>query len=100
MRIFLALLLLAAPAQARTCILTVYEHANFRGQSWRVTTDQPDIPHAWDDRISSIIVTSGTWEFYDLDDYMGDHVRLTPGRYAWAGDRLDDQISSFRCVSR
>ncbi len=95
-------LLLAAPA-ARTqqpgCDMTVYEHVNYRGESLRIRQDMPEVPVPWNDRISSVIITAGTWEFYEHDTYGGARARLRPGRYSWAGDRMDDQVSSLRCIA-
>ena len=95
-------LLLAAPfaqAQQAGCDLTVYEHTNYRGERLRIRQDMPEVPPAWNDRISSVIIAAGTWEFYEHGAYGGARARLRPGRYSWAGDRLDDVVSSLRCVA-
>ena len=95
-------LLLGAPAawaQQAGCDLTVYEHTNYRGESLRIRQDMPEVPPAWNDRISSVIIAAGTWEFFEHGEYRGNRTRLRPGRYSWAGDQMDDQVSSLRCVA-
>jgi hypothetical protein len=95
-------LLLAAPivrAQQPGCDLTVYEHPNYRGESLRLRQDVPTVEERWNDRISSVTITAGTWEFFEHAEYRGEHLRLRPGRYATMVDRWDDVVSSLRCVA-
>lgn len=103
LRAALTLALLLAPVAARAqqpgCDLTVYEHTNYRGESLRLRADTPVLEARWNDRISSVVVSAGTWEFFEHVEYRGAVSRLRPGRYSWAGDRMDDQVSSLRCVA-
>jgi hypothetical protein len=97
----LAVLLAAPAAQAQQsgCDLTVYEHTNYRGESLRLRQDVPLVEERWNDRISSVTITAGTWEFFEHAEFRGARTRLRPGRYSWIGEQLDDQISSLRCVA-
>jgi hypothetical protein len=52
----------------------------------------------WNDKISSIKVYSGTWEFFEHADFQGRSFRLTPGEYPWVTDVWNDLISSFKPV--
>ncbi len=88
----------AAQAQRAGCELTVYEHTNYRGETWRVLESTPAVEERWNDRISSLIITAGTWEFFEHAEYGGHKVTLRPGRYSWIGERLEDEVSSFRCI--
>jgi hypothetical protein len=52
----------------------------------------------WNDQISSIAITAGTWEFFEHDAYGGQVLKLGPGHYRGL-DAWNDRISSFRCVA-
>jgi hypothetical protein len=56
----------------------------------------------WDNSLSSIVILSGTWEFYDEDDFKGTKIAtLGPGVYpkVTAKGIKDNSISSIRLVS-
>jgi Beta/Gamma crystallin len=56
----------------------------------------------WDNSISSLIILSGTWEFFDGDDFTGTKMAtLGPGQYASVTEKgiKDNSISSVRLVS-
>ena len=94
-------LLLTTPtawAQQAGCDLTAYEHPNYRGESLRIRQDVPLVEPRWNDRVSSVTITAGTWEFFEHGEYRGERLRLRPGRYATMVDRWDDVVSSLRCV--
>ena len=94
------LLLLAAPAAASACDLTLYEHGNYRGESRHLTEDTPWVGDAWNDRVSSVVIRSGRWAFFQDPEYRGERLVLEPGRYSTMVDRWDDVVSSLRCLSR
>ena len=81
--------------------VTVFEHRDFEGDSWRTTFGYSFVGDDWNDRISSIIVHSGYFEFYEHRDFGSEHwgpVRLGPGQYAFVGDYgiWNDTISSWK----
>lgn len=79
----------------------IFEHINFGG--WRETTSLNwyYVGDWWNDRISSIIVISGTWRFYQHWHYEGLFWDLGPGYYPWIVDNgiPNDMISSFQVIS-
>lgn len=81
--------------------VVVYWDKDFRGASWRTNLNYSYVGGYWNDRISSIIVVSGIWEFYEHKDYGGWAVRLGPGYYHWVEEVgiPNDKISSFKCIS-
>lgn len=57
------------------------------------------IGNFWNDKVSSIKIESGTWEFFEHANFQGRSFRLTPGQYAQVASAWNDKISSFRRVS-
>ena len=56
----------------------------------------------WDNSISSMVILSGSWEFFDGDDFTGTKMAtLGPGQYPRVTDQglKDNSISSIRLVS-
>lgn len=90
--------------QARTqalCEVEVFEHRDFKGDSWRTSFGYSYVGSDWNDKISSIIVYSGWFEFYEHRDFGSEHwgpVRLGVGQYAFVGDVgiWNDTISSWK----
>ena len=58
-----------------TSEVVVFEHSEFRGANFSTPNDQPNLGF-WHDRISSILVVSGTWRFCEHINYEGRCVRL------------------------
>ncbi len=84
--------------------VVVFKDANFGGDSWRTNLDILYTGDYWNDTISSIIVVSGTWQFYEHSNYGGARSNaLTPGYYPWVEDPsvniANDSISSFQVLS-
>lgn len=74
--------------------VVIYEHINFGGRSARTNLAWYYVGDWWNDRISSIVVTSGTWRFYEHWHYEGRYWDLRPGYYDWvvaAGIRKDSK---------
>jgi hypothetical protein len=80
------------------CEVVVYWDGGFHGEAWRTIDDQRDVGSHWNDKISSIVVVSGIWEFYWDQQYKGEVLVLPPGGYPSVGGHWNDQISSFRCI--
>jgi Beta/Gamma crystallin len=56
----------------------------------------------WDNSISSLVILSWTWEFFDDDDFTGTNMAmLGPGQYPRVTEKglKDNSISSIRLVS-
>jgi hypothetical protein len=88
-----------APVRAKgDCEVIVYWDADFGGESIRTGDDSQYVGNHWNDRISSIRVIAGVWQFYWDSNYLGAVMELGPGIYRYVGDRWNDQISSFRCL--
>lgn len=87
-----------ARAQGAGCDVTIYQHAQFAGAARRFTGDVPWVGDAWNDQVSSIVISAGVWQFFQHARYEGAVMTLRPGAVGYVGDRWNDQISSFRCV--
>ena len=84
------------PAQHRVGIVpmvALFEHFGFIGgaeltfMNWRYVGDW------WAGKISSLLIISGSWEFYSEKDYSGQRWAYGPGLY----DEITSRIESFRC---
>jgi len=84
--------------------MTLYKHANFQGDRLAefngggVRTMSSNA----DNQASSVIITEGTWSFYDSLFWLfgrvkGKGITLGPGRYNFVG--LNDKISSLHRAS-
>lgn len=94
--ILLALPLTAAHAGE----LTLYTDDNFRGPSLSVREATPDLARlGFNDRASSAIVRSGTWELCEHANFAGRCIVLERGEYARL-EGMNDVISSLREVDR
>ena len=81
--------------------VVVYEDIQYGGAEKRTNLIWPNVGSFWNDKISSIIVVSGTWEFFEDVNYQGRSWTLTPGYYKWVVDFgiPNDIISSYRVNS-
>src|SRR5258707_1088749 len=64
--------------------VVVYWDINFGGESWRTNLNYSYVGDHWNDQISSIIVVSGTWQFWRDAGFSGvgdSPWILTPGYY-------------------
>lgn len=81
----------------------LYEHIDFRGNHKHIIgRDEPNFHRdGWGDRVSSIQVLVGRWEFCQHVNYGGRRAILGPGSYRWVenvGIR-NDTLSSVRRVT-
>lgn len=90
----------------------VFSDANFQGNSWRFNLP-PNwgwtyVGDDWNDTISSVVVVSGQWQFFEnatnFDDGQGGaSVTHGPGYYSYvenaAFNMENDSISAILCVS-
>ena len=56
----------------------------------------------WNDSISSVIVLSGTWQFFENAGFQGAMSQVGPGFYTFVENQpfnmQNDSISSLRCI--
>ena len=83
--------------------VVVFEHRTWGGAEWRTNLNHSYIGDWWNDKISSVMVISGTWEFFQHRDFQGAMTRVGPGYYEFVEsapcNMTNDTISSFRVVS-
>ena len=95
-RVLAAGLALAAAASGAAEI-TLYENANFAGAQLTLRGWTKDVTGTgFNDRASSIVVTSGRWELCTEADFRGTCAVFTRGEYPVIDGRLNDRISSAR----
>jgi Beta/Gamma crystallin len=81
--------------------VVAFDNDNFLGDHTHIFGNMKELGK-WDNSISSIIILSGTWEFFDDDDFKGTKMAtLRPGVYPKVTDKglKDNSISSIRLVS-
>lgn len=78
----------------------LFEDINYGGDRWRTTLGYDYVGDKWNDKVSSIIISSGTWDFYADSYQRGFHQVLGPGAYPWVENVgiSNDSISSFHQV--
>lgn len=81
--------------------IVIYEHSNFSGASVRTNLGWYEVGDWWNDKISSIVVVSGVWRFYEHWHFEGRYWDIGPGYYyrVEEGGIPNDVISSFRIIS-
>lgn len=89
-----------AHAAASAGELTLFQDDNFRGRSVNVRSDVRDLSRLdFNDKTSSIVVRSGSWEVCKDAEFRNSCRVLQPGRYA-SMPGMNDSISSVREVRR
>lgn len=80
--------------------LELYDDSNFRKRLVSTDASTRNVGNRVNDRITSIVVNQGVWQFFTDSQYRGVSVTLRPGRYANIGLGLipNDSISSYRRV--
>jgi len=87
--------------------VVVYKDANFMGDTWRANLPPGwgwnYVGDDWNDTISSVVVVSGTWQFFENAAFGGASTTVGPGYYTFVENPAfnfpNDSISSFQCVS-
>jgi hypothetical protein len=96
--------------------IVVFEHPVFGGNQRRFNVDIGELdwyltddilgeyPKKWTERISSVIVISGTWQFYSGPNYTGVRsLEVGPGYYSYVENSNflipNDSITSFKVIS-
>ena len=81
--------------------IIAFDKENFEGDHTHIFGDMPKLGK-WDNSISSMIILSGTWEFFDDENSQGKSMaKLGPGKYANVTPHglKDNSISSIHLVS-
>lgn len=95
----LALGALALAASAATMAeVVLYENDDFSGTSQRVQRVESNLQRTdFNDRASSVVVRSGTWQLCSDAEFEGRCITLSPGRYRSLREMdMNDRISSVR----
>jgi len=91
------------PADNTTNIV-LFQHDYYRGRMLVLSRSNPDLADdSFDNDVTSIIITGGTWQLHSRFNYQGNSVTLGQGRYPTAS-RLypisNDDLSSVRFVGK
>jgi hypothetical protein len=89
----------------------VFKDAGFSGDSRIFSAPAPDavndygfsyVGDDWNDTISSVVVVSGIWQFFENGGYTPPYTQVGPGWYSYVQDpsfnQDNDTISSILCV--
>ncbi|KAB8318710.1 hypothetical protein SD81_014885 [Tolypothrix campylonemoides VB511288] len=80
--------------------IEIFSDPNFAGDASGVLTDEkPYVGDFWNDKISSIKVYSGTWQFFEHANFQGRNFQLGPGEYSQLNNATNDTISSFKPIT-
>jgi hypothetical protein len=83
--------------------VVLYTEINFGGAEARINYHLLDLHPFWNDSISSVIVVSGTWQFFESDNWQGVNTTVLPGWYSSVEKQpfnmVNDTISSFKIIS-
>jgi len=82
--------------------VTFYEHDDFKGRSFATQRQIRDFERfGFNDRASSVAVTSGRWEVCESSRFTGRCVVLRAGRYpSLAAMGLNDRVTSVRAINK
>ena len=65
-----------------TTAISLFEHVNYRGRMLTLYDSEPSMPfHEFDNKVSSVIVTGGSWTLYEQTEYTGRSSNVTVGQY-------------------
>lgn len=80
--------------------IQIYQHIDFGGHNEVTSLNWYYVGDWWNDKISSIVIYTGRWRFYQHWHYEGAHWDLGPGQYRWveAIGIPNDTISSFQLI--
>lgn len=97
--IAVAALALSLPAMAQ---ITLYEREGFEGRTFSTQKQVPSLErYGFNDRASSVLVSSERWEVCEDQRFGGHCVVLRQGQYpSLAAMGLNDRVSSVRMISR
>jgi ATP-dependent Lon protease len=81
----------------------IYEHADFGGEQQHIKESIPNVG-SWNDKITSVIVKSGTWQFFEHENYGSpSSKKVGPGYYENVEmpefNIRNDNITSIKAIS-
>jgi len=86
--------------------IVLFEHANYHGAHKHLFASEANLnagdDNYFNDKISSFVITSGTWQFFRDSNFVGPASNvLGPGNYNWVESVgiPNDSVSSVRRVS-
>lgn len=83
-------------------MIVFFTDSDFKGVSFTVEKNLPNMPDFLNNKITSARVIRGTWQVFSDSNYGGDSVTLKPGDYPnlerSPGGIRNDSISSARIV--
>jgi hypothetical protein len=83
--------------------VVIYTDINYGGYMARTNVGYFSLDSFWNNNISSIIVVSGTWQFFESDNHQGVSTTVGPGYYSSVEKQpfnmVNDTISSFKIIS-
>ena len=85
---------------AQAAEMTIFQGRDFRGPSYTLHDNANLGDINFQNKVSSIIVRSGTWDVCTEPDLAGQCATLYPGEYPVLNSRLNDRIESMRLVDR
>src|SRR4029453_7346939 len=90
----------APPPRGEIPQIVAYDNDGLLGDHIHIFGNTPDLGK-WGNSISSMVIVSGHWEFFDEEDFKGTKHELGPGVYLKVQERgmKDNSISSIRLVS-
>jgi hypothetical protein len=98
-RLAVGMALASLAGAAAAAQITLYDQAGFGGARLSLRGDTPEIARAgFNDRTSSVVVTSGRWELCTDNGFRGTCTTLEPGEYPNLDGRLANRISSVRLL--
>jgi hypothetical protein len=80
--------------------IVAYDNDGLLGDHIHIFGNTPDLGK-WGNSISSMVIVSGRWEFFDEENFKGTKTELGPGVYLNVKEHgiKDNSISSIRLVS-
>jgi hypothetical protein len=81
--------------------IIIFDNENFLGDHTHILGNMKDLGK-WGNSISSMIILSGTWDFFDDEGFTGTKMAtLGPGTYPRVADKgiKDNSISSIRLAN-
>jgi hypothetical protein len=88
------------PQQGEPPQIVAFDNEGLLGDHIHIFGNTPDLGK-WGNSISSMVILSGRWEFFDAEKFQETRVELGPGTYLHVKDHglKDNSISSIRLVS-
>ena len=87
------------PQRGDTPQIVAFDNEGLLGDHIHIFGNTPDLGK-WGNSISSMVILSGRWEFFDEEKFQGTKTELGPGSYLHVKDHglKDNSISSMRLV--